>query len=62
MTEAGRSGVARGRGRSVSAPAGPVLVVTGLAREAASLGRDVVPLVSGADVGLLRRALAEKAQ
>jgi adenosylhomocysteine nucleosidase len=40
----------------------PILVVTGLAREAASLGADVVPLISGADAGALRRALAEQAR
>ena len=60
MTEAGR--IAAGSGRGKVAPLGPVLVVTGLAREAAALGADVVPLVSGADAGALRRALAERAK
>ena len=48
-------------GVPASTPA-PILVVTGLAREAASLGAGVVPLVSGADAGALRRALADKAK
>jgi adenosylhomocysteine nucleosidase len=62
MTEAGRFPPGRGRGRSVSAPGLPILAVTGLAREAAALGADVVPLISGADPDWLRRALAEKAK
>ncbi len=41
----------------------PILVVTGLSREAACLGGDgVTPLCSGADVGLLRAALLERAE
>ncbi len=60
MTEAGRIAACRARGRD--APVGPVLVVTGLAREASSLGADVVPLISGADASALRRALAVKAK
>ena len=40
----------------------PILVVTGLEREAASLGADVVPVISGADPSALRRALADHAQ
>ncbi|MFY9655676.1 MAG: phosphorylase [Methylocystis sp.] len=40
----------------------PILVVTGLVREAASLGAGVVPLISGADCDALRRALTEAAQ
>jgi adenosylhomocysteine nucleosidase len=60
MTEAGR--IVAGRGRGKGAPLGPVLVVTGLAREAAALGGDVVPLISGADADALRRALADEAK
>ncbi len=62
MTEAEKFGGARARGKSVIAATGPILVVTGLAREAASLGADVVALVSGADAGVLQRALAKQAQ
>jgi adenosylhomocysteine nucleosidase len=41
----------------------PILVVTGLAREAACLrGEGVVALCGGADVGLLRAALLERAE
>ena len=36
--------------------------MTGLAREAAALGGDVVPLISGADADALRRALADEAK
>lgn len=68
MTEDTSSGGRRAReprrGRALVAPGTgglPVLVVTGLAREAAALGADVVPLISGADAGALRRALAAKA-
>ncbi len=40
----------------------PILVVTGLSREAACLrGEGLLPLCSGADVGLLRAALIERA-
>jgi len=60
MTEAGR--IVAGRGRGKGAPLGPVLVVTGLAREAAALSADVVPLVSGADADALRRALTDNAK
>jgi adenosylhomocysteine nucleosidase len=37
----------------------PLLVVAGLAREAACLGEGVVPVLSGADVGVLRVTLAQ---
>jgi adenosylhomocysteine nucleosidase len=60
MTEAGR--IVAGRGRGKGAPLGPVLVVTGLAREAAALGADVIPLISGAHPGALQRALADEAK
>lgn len=69
MTEESFSGRRRPqelrRGRAVVSPgtgAFPVLVVTGLAREAAALGSDIVALISGADAGLLRRALDERAK
>ncbi len=40
----------------------PILVVTGLSREAACLGGEgLIPLCSGADVGLLRAVLIERA-
>jgi hopanoid-associated phosphorylase len=53
------------RGRAVVSPVAgglPILVVTGLEREAASLGAGVVPVISGANCDALRRALAEAAQ
>jgi adenosylhomocysteine nucleosidase len=53
------------RGRAVASPGTgglPILVVTGLVREAQSLGAGVIPLISGADCEALRRALEEKAQ
>jgi adenosylhomocysteine nucleosidase len=44
-------------------PSAPILVVTGLSREAACLGGEgLIPLCSGADVGLLRAALVERAE
>jgi len=61
----GRRVQAPQRGGAVVAPKAsglPILVVTGLVREAASLGAGVVPVISGADCDTLRRALAEKAQ
>ena len=62
MTGQAFGGKRRTQGGAVRTGALPILVVTGLAREAASLGADVIPLISGADAGALRRLLAEKAQ
>ena len=69
MTEEPSSGSRKAqeprRGRAVVSPRTgglPILVVTGLVREAASLGAGVVPAISGADCVALRRALADAAQ